>query len=182
MHNLSKLVARLLPKLREYFPVSNLLDNDKIGCAISCVVCLALGVLVSYFHDGCSAKTSSSSTSRNARQFATNLADYCETKFGDVCDLLRERNLALLQLRLDYDRRIAHCFEKHFDDSFSLEDSPYSALPRPDGARFLAIGIRLDINRVKKQIDKESLHPLHPINLIDGGSVNPSDEDLLQSD
>ena len=162
--------------------MSNLLDNDKIGCAISCVVCLALGVLVSYFHDGCSAKTSSSSTSRNAKQFATSLAEYHESNFGDVCDLLRERNLAELQLRLDYDRRIARCFEKHFDDSFSLEHSPYSALPRKAGARFLAIGIRMDILRVKKQLEKESLHPLQPICLIDGGAVQISDDELLSSD
>ena len=126
--------------------------------------------------------SSHSSSVSSDKEFVTKLGDYYESNFGDVCDLLRERNQALLQLRLDYDRRIARCFEKHFDDSFSLEHSPYSALSCKGSARFLATGIRHDIKLVKKQIENESLHPLHPVNLINGGSVSPSDDDLLQSD
>jgi len=96
-----------------------------------------------------------------------------ESRYSECLDILRKRNLALLNLRLEYDRIAASLFEKCHSNSFSIEHSSYSSFPRHD--RFFAIGLHLDMERIKERLEFEREHSLHPFSLISGGCISSSD-------
>lgn len=105
-----------------------------------------------------------------------------ENTYTNVFELLRERNRRELELRLDYDLRVARMIEELNSNSFSVTDSSYTNLPNIAFLRILVLDIRRDINLIRYQVGDEAQYPLEPFSLIEGGAVQYHQDDPLQSD
>lgn len=105
-----------------------------------------------------------------------------ENTYTNVFELLRERNRRELELRLDYDLRVARMIEELNSNSFSVTDSSYTNLPNIAFLRILVWDIRRDINLIRYQVGDEAQYPLEPFSLIEGGAVQYHQDDPLQSD
>ena len=111
-----------------------------------------------------------------------------ENTYTNVFELLRERNRRELELRLDYDLRVARMIEDINSNSFSVMDSPCESVPNVPYLWILIFNLRKDINLIKRTLKSEEDFPLSPFSLapnssiIEGGAVQFQQDDLLQSD
>ena len=100
-----------------------------------------------------------------------------ESRYQECLDILLDRNIALLNLRLEFDRKAAAAFENCHSNSFSVEHSPLSDFPKHFYERGFALSLRRDIKLIKARIKYESEHSLNLSSLISGGCISSSDDD-----
>lgn len=100
-----------------------------------------------------------------------------ESRYRECIDILRDRNIAQLNLRLEFDRKAAAAFENCHSNSFSIEHSRLDDLPKYFYERGFALGLRRDIKRIKDRIECEREQSYHPFSLISSCCFSSSSDD-----
>jgi len=100
-----------------------------------------------------------------------------ESRYRECLDILFDRNIAQLKLRLEFDRKAAAAFENCHSNSFSIECSPHSDFPKSFSDRSFACGLRLDMIRVKRLLEYEQRKSRSPFRLVSSCSISSSSSD-----